>query len=190
PDKAHAVRIISRYTFNPDREHWNALKWVLRYLRGTSSLILSFGSDDPFLLGYADSDMAVDVDDRKSTSREAKAARRLGHTHNKQQSCITGRDQTKGKTDQHSWKKTPGSRVIRDRIKLIFGLNKSQHVGRQQHHGFQSINTKAWGVETHGINLEEQKVTVKGNVQPDARAPAAAESKKQLLQFKFKRVRC
>ena len=40
----------------------------MRYLRGTSNLKLTFGSGKPVLVGYTNSDMARDVDNRKSTS--------------------------------------------------------------------------------------------------------------------------
>ena len=40
----------------------------MRYLRGTSKLKLTFGSGKPVLISYTDSDMAGDVDNRKSTS--------------------------------------------------------------------------------------------------------------------------
>ena len=45
------------------------MKWIMRYLRGTSSLKLCFGSEKPVLVGYTDANMAGDVDNRKSTSR-------------------------------------------------------------------------------------------------------------------------
>ena len=32
PDLAHAVSTISKYMANPGREHWNAVKWIFRYL--------------------------------------------------------------------------------------------------------------------------------------------------------------
>ena len=35
PDIAHAVGVVSRYMNNPGKEHWDATKWILRYLRGT-----------------------------------------------------------------------------------------------------------------------------------------------------------
>ncbi|KAL6347488.1 hypothetical protein AAG906_026010 [Vitis piasezkii] len=38
------------------------------YLRGTSKLKLTFGGGKPILVGYTDSDMAGDVDNRRSTS--------------------------------------------------------------------------------------------------------------------------
>ncbi|KAJ4716959.1 Retrovirus-related Pol polyprotein from transposon TNT 1-94 [Melia azedarach] len=67
PDIAHAVGVVSRFLSNPGREHWNAVKWIMRYLRGTSNFKLTFGSGKPLLVGYTDSDMAGDVDTRKST---------------------------------------------------------------------------------------------------------------------------
>jgi hypothetical protein len=30
PDIAHAVGVVSRYMNNPGKEHWEALKWILR----------------------------------------------------------------------------------------------------------------------------------------------------------------
>ena len=42
PDIAHVVGIVSRYMSHPGLEHWNAIKWILRYLRGTSSKCLHF----------------------------------------------------------------------------------------------------------------------------------------------------
>jgi hypothetical protein len=36
PDIAHAVGVVSRYMNNPGKEHWEAVKWILRYLRGTT----------------------------------------------------------------------------------------------------------------------------------------------------------
>jgi len=68
PDIAYAVGVVSRFLSNPGREHWNAVKWIMRYLRGTSSLRLCFGNEKPLLVGYTDADMAGDVDTRKSTS--------------------------------------------------------------------------------------------------------------------------
>ena len=38
PDIAHAVGVVSRYMNNPGKEHWMAVKWILRYLRGTPQI--------------------------------------------------------------------------------------------------------------------------------------------------------
>ena len=42
-DIAHAVGVVSRYMANTGKKHWKAVKWLLRYLRGTSSTSLCFG---------------------------------------------------------------------------------------------------------------------------------------------------
>uniref|UniRef100_A0A3Q7IYR6 Retrovirus-related Pol polyprotein from transposon TNT 1-94-like beta-barrel domain-containing protein n=1 Tax=Solanum lycopersicum TaxID=4081 RepID=A0A3Q7IYR6_SOLLC len=56
------------YLANPSKVHWEAVKWILRYLRGTSNLSLCFGGGEPILEGFTDADMAGDLDNRKSTS--------------------------------------------------------------------------------------------------------------------------
>ena len=44
------------------------LKWLLRYLKGTSNVCLKFVRNSSELIGYCDSDYAGDLDTRKSTS--------------------------------------------------------------------------------------------------------------------------
>jgi hypothetical protein len=68
PDIAHAVGVVSRYMSNPGKQHWEAVKWILRYLRGTSDMSLCFAGADLKLQGYVDADLAGDVDSRKSTT--------------------------------------------------------------------------------------------------------------------------
>jgi hypothetical protein len=68
PDIAHAVGVVSRYMNNPGKEHWEAVKWILRYLRGTANHALCFGGSETVLQGYVDSDMAGDKDSRRSTT--------------------------------------------------------------------------------------------------------------------------
>jgi len=68
PDITHVVGTVSRFLSNPGREHWNAVKWILRYLRGTTCLKLCFGGDKLTLVGYIDFDMVGDRDSRRSTS--------------------------------------------------------------------------------------------------------------------------
>ena len=42
-DIAHTMGVVSKYMSHPRIEHRNAVKWILRYLRGTSSKCLHFG---------------------------------------------------------------------------------------------------------------------------------------------------
>ncbi|KAI4323677.1 hypothetical protein L6164_023265 [Bauhinia variegata] len=67
-DIAHAVGIVSRYMANPGREHWNVVKRVLRYLKGTENVALCYGGLDFIVKGYVDSDYAGDIDKSKSTT--------------------------------------------------------------------------------------------------------------------------
>lgn len=40
PDLAHAINVASRFMSNPSKYHWEALKWILRYLRGSSNMLV------------------------------------------------------------------------------------------------------------------------------------------------------
>ena len=40
PDIGYAVGVVNRFMSNRGREHWVAVKWILRYLKGTSSMCL------------------------------------------------------------------------------------------------------------------------------------------------------
>lgn len=69
PDVLFAVSQLSRFNVNPGPKHWEAVKHLLRYLRGTSKLKLRYtkhSSSD--LNGFSDANWASDLDDRKSTS--------------------------------------------------------------------------------------------------------------------------
>eukprot|EP00253_Pinus_taeda_P010898 PITA_10898 len=68
PDISHAVGVVSRYMANPGKEHWSAVKWVLRYLGGTSSYCITYNKSSEFVCRYVDSDFAGDLDKRRSTS--------------------------------------------------------------------------------------------------------------------------
>jgi hypothetical protein len=46
PNIAHEVGVVSRYMSNPGKQHWEAIKWILRYLKGTSDMSLCFRSVD------------------------------------------------------------------------------------------------------------------------------------------------
>ena len=49
PDIAHAVGVVRRYMNDAGKEHWMAVKWILRYLRGTTSHALCFGGSSIIL---------------------------------------------------------------------------------------------------------------------------------------------
>jgi transposase InsO family protein len=68
PDIAAAVSEAARFMANPGRKHWEAVKQIFRYLRGTSSAVLRFrgGHDTVELVGYADADWGMCLDTRRS----------------------------------------------------------------------------------------------------------------------------
>ena len=68
PDIAHAVGVVSTYMNNPGKEHWMAVKWILRYLKGTTNQALCFGSSNISPQGYVYADMEDDRDNRRSTT--------------------------------------------------------------------------------------------------------------------------
>lgn len=69
PDICFAVGSLSRYNANHGEMHWAAVKHVLRYLKGTIDMRLTFRSDgNNEMTGYCDSDYAGDLDQRRSTS--------------------------------------------------------------------------------------------------------------------------
>jgi len=42
PDIAQAVRVVSMYISNSQKKHWRAVKWILRYLKGSSDMALCY----------------------------------------------------------------------------------------------------------------------------------------------------
>lgn len=51
---------------DPGKEHWDAVKKILRYVKGTPDVALCFGGLEFGVRGYVDSDYAYDIDKRKS----------------------------------------------------------------------------------------------------------------------------
>ena len=66
PGISHAVSVVSEYMADPDKEHWNAVKWIFRYLTGTHDFGILFDQRaSTEAVGYMDSDYAGDLDSRK-----------------------------------------------------------------------------------------------------------------------------
>jgi hypothetical protein len=58
PDIAFAVSLLSQFMENPGEIHWEAIKRVLRYLKGTKNNKLIIGKIKNGLIGYSDADWA------------------------------------------------------------------------------------------------------------------------------------
>jgi len=70
PDLTFAVGVVSRFMEAPTQEQLTAAKHILRYIAGSQRLGCRYGRSEgaPRLVGYSDSDLASDIDSRKSTS--------------------------------------------------------------------------------------------------------------------------
>jgi len=68
PDIAQVVGAVSRYMANPGIEHWNTIKRILRYIKGTSDVALCYGGSGFTVRGYVDLDFAGNLEKRKSTT--------------------------------------------------------------------------------------------------------------------------
>ncbi|KAL0342906.1 UNVERIFIED_CONTAM: Retrovirus-related Pol polyprotein from transposon TNT 1-94, partial [Sesamum angustifolium] len=67
PNIAYAVSRLSRYTHNPNNEHWSALHRLLRYLKSTMNLCLHFNKFPAILEGFCDANWVTDNDEVRST---------------------------------------------------------------------------------------------------------------------------
>lgn len=67
---AHVISTLSIFMSNPGFEHSTTLKWLLRYLKGTSQLGLDFNtySEEIELKSSVDANFSSDRDKRKSTT--------------------------------------------------------------------------------------------------------------------------
>ena len=59
PNIVHSISVLSRFMANLGRKHWNGVKWLLRYVRGSFGVGLKFGysKEGVGITGYVDSDL-------------------------------------------------------------------------------------------------------------------------------------
>ncbi|BFG14424.1 hypothetical protein CerSpe_006980 [Prunus speciosa] len=69
PDIAQAIIAVSRYMANLGKQHWDAVKWILCYLKGSWRRRIMFEKqkENAGVLGYVGADYAGDLDKRRST---------------------------------------------------------------------------------------------------------------------------
>jgi hypothetical protein len=68
PDISTAVSILARSMSNPGERHWQLLKGVLRYIRGTAEQGITYSAGQPSITGWTDADYACCKDTRRSRS--------------------------------------------------------------------------------------------------------------------------
>ncbi|XP_070010528.1 secreted RxLR effector protein 161-like [Nicotiana sylvestris] len=61
PDITFSVNVLARYSSAPTSRHWNGIKHILQYLKGTTDMGLFYGNNcSPDLVGYADAGYSSD----------------------------------------------------------------------------------------------------------------------------------
>ncbi|XP_073137296.1 secreted RxLR effector protein 161-like [Henckelia pumila] len=71
PDIAYAISLVSIFMSKHGKTHWAAVKWILRYIKATTSTGLIYGNlqnTEDGLVGYVDADYAADIDRIRSIS--------------------------------------------------------------------------------------------------------------------------
>ena len=67
-DITYTVGVVSRFMSRPRKQHWEVVKWILRYLRGSSDTYLCFTGASLKLKDYVDANFAGNINSRKSTT--------------------------------------------------------------------------------------------------------------------------
>ena len=67
PDIVFVVGVVSRYMANFGKKHWEAVKCIMRYLKGAKDLCICFGKQRASVVGFKDADYVGHADYRKST---------------------------------------------------------------------------------------------------------------------------
>jgi len=67
---ACAVSVVRKFISNPGRQHWNAVKWIFKYLKGTIDYGIMFSKQqgNPSVVGYINVYYTGDLDDMRSTT--------------------------------------------------------------------------------------------------------------------------
>ena len=70
PDLVHIVSVVSKFLSNPGIMHWDAVKWIFRYLKGHTDYGIMFNKQqsDHSVRGYVDADYVGNLDGRRSTT--------------------------------------------------------------------------------------------------------------------------
>lgn len=68
-DIMYVLSLVSRFMETPKETHWQVVKRILRYVKGTKEYGILYTKTSNFkLVGYTDSYWAGSVDDRKNMS--------------------------------------------------------------------------------------------------------------------------
>jgi hypothetical protein len=62
PDITYATTAVSCFNANPGHAHWEAVKQIIRYLKGTNDWEITYGTQVKDLEGYTDADGSMNED--------------------------------------------------------------------------------------------------------------------------------
>lgn len=67
-DLACAVSVVRKFISNPGRQHWDVVKWIFKYLKGTIDYGIMFSKQqgNPSVVGYINAYYTGDLDDMRS----------------------------------------------------------------------------------------------------------------------------
>lgn len=68
PDIAYTMRVVSRFMSNPGKQHYEVVKWILRYLQGITEKCLCFRKGKLKLQGYVDANFFGEIDHMRNTT--------------------------------------------------------------------------------------------------------------------------
>ena len=71
PDLAYVVSIVSKYMADLGKDHWHALKWIMRYISGSLDMGLMYGNvheSKEAVSGYVDTNFTGCIDSKRSLS--------------------------------------------------------------------------------------------------------------------------
>lgn len=68
PDLAYAVGRLSRFTSRPSAHHWQAVRRVFKYLKGTMNYGITYVGFPSVIEGYTDASWISNIEDHSSTS--------------------------------------------------------------------------------------------------------------------------
>ena len=69
PDLTQVVSQVNNFMSKVIKCHWETIKWIFRYLKGTRGhdFLLNIENNDLSVVGYTDSDYVCERDDKRST---------------------------------------------------------------------------------------------------------------------------
>ncbi|GJS33734.1 zinc finger, CCHC-type containing protein [Tanacetum coccineum] len=173
PDIAFVVGKLSRYTSNPNTQHWQAIPGVLKCLKKTMDYSLTYISYPSVLEGYTDASWISNTEDNPSTSGWVFL---LGGVANEVQAFLLGkvleRVIRKGEDEElplFTFGVVIGrSRVVDKRMKKVFSIWKTFEGNTRDLGSFREETDKTTDLHQHCLRISPQKLETASQITRDA----------------------